>query len=91
MEKIKNDCFNILKLIGSSQFEQEYYSIIRIEKAIKKVLNNIKNDNIKNLDIDIKSLSRNFVDDTGDYSNAILKELQNLDKDIVKEKSVWGK
>jgi len=90
MEKIKNDCYNILKLIESIKFKEDYYSIIRIEKAIKKILDDIDN-NKTNMKIDVKSLSRNFVDDTGDYSNTILKELQNLAKDIEKEKSTWEK
>lgn len=90
MKNIKNDCYNILKLIEAIEFKEDYYSIIRIENAIKKILDNI-NNNIKNMDIDVKSLLRNFVDDTGDYSNIILKELQNLAKDIEKEKSTWGK
>ena len=88
MEDIKIQCYKILSLLEESQLkEKDYYSVVRIKRAIKQLLSEINDDNskLKN-DINIESLSRNFVDDTGDYSNNILVELEKLSS-IIKNKS----
>ncbi|EAC6347992.1 hypothetical protein EKO39_15310, partial [Listeria monocytogenes] len=63
-----------------------YYSIVRIKRALTKLLDEINSNDIEKMNINFLSLARNFVDDTGDYSNDILKELENLSKDVEKLK-----
>ncbi|EAG5035062.1 hypothetical protein C7H24_15185, partial [Listeria monocytogenes] len=62
------------------------YSIVRIKRALTKLLDEINSNDIEKMNINFLSLARNFVDDTGDYSNDILKELENLSKDVEKLK-----
>ncbi|EAH3073410.1 hypothetical protein, partial [Listeria monocytogenes] len=64
----------------------DYYSIVRIKRALTKLLDEINSNDIEKMNINFLSLARNFVDDTGDYSNDILKELENLSKDVEKLK-----
>ncbi|EAE1994591.1 hypothetical protein BS334_15045, partial [Listeria monocytogenes] len=66
--------------------ETDYYSIVRIKRALTKLLDEINSNDIEKMNINFLSLARNFVDDTGDYSNDILKELENLSKDVEKLK-----
>ncbi|EAV9807094.1 hemagglutinin, partial [Listeria monocytogenes] len=54
--------------------------------ALTKLLDEINSNDIEKMNINFLSLARNFVDDTGDYSNDILKELENLSKDVEKLK-----
>ncbi|ECJ8346870.1 hemagglutinin, partial [Listeria monocytogenes] len=61
-------------------------SIVRIKRALTKLLDEINSNDIEKMNINFLSLARNFVDDTGDYSNDILKELENLSKDVEKLK-----
>lgn len=83
MNEVVNQCHEILNLIEESKFKEENnYSIVRIKNAIKQILNATNANNIEKIKINIQSLSRNFVDDTGDYSNVILKELETLSKHI---------
>ncbi|MDT0091876.1 hypothetical protein QJV36_11710 [Listeria marthii] len=87
MKKIKDECYLILSLIEKSNLiEKDYYSIVRIKRALTKLLDEINSNDIEKMNINFLSLARNFVDDTGDYSNDILKELENLSKDIEKLK-----
>ncbi|EAC5226237.1 hypothetical protein AK884_14495, partial [Listeria monocytogenes] len=58
----------------------------RIKRALTKLLDEINSNDIEKMNINFLSLARNFVDDTGDYSNDILKELENLSKDVEKLK-----
>ncbi|EAD4772687.1 hypothetical protein BLG63_15155, partial [Listeria monocytogenes] len=55
-------------------------------RALTKLLDEINSNDIEKMNINFLSLARNFVDDTGDYSNDILKELENLSKDVEKLK-----
>ncbi|EAD9199672.1 TPA: hypothetical protein ACSZIK_12670, partial [Listeria monocytogenes] len=57
-----------------------------IKRALTKLLDEINSNDIEKMNINFLSLARNFVDDTGDYSNDILKELENLSKDVEKLK-----
>ncbi|EIX1151984.1 hypothetical protein MJT62_000943 [Listeria monocytogenes] len=79
MKNIKDKCYMILSLIEKSNLkEKDYYSIVRIKRAIIKLLVEINSNEIEKMNINFLSLSRSFVDDMGDYSNDILKELENL-------------
>lgn len=83
MENIRKQCYKILALIEESPWKEDNYSIVRIKRAIKKLLDGIDDeDSISKVTINIQSLSRNFVDDTGDYSSNILKELELLSKEL---------
>ncbi|HAO9036476.1 TPA: hemagglutinin [Listeria monocytogenes] len=87
MKKIKDECYLILSLIEKSNLkETDYYSIVCIKRALTKLLDEINSNDIEKMNINFLSLARNFVDDTGDYSNDILKELENLSKDVEKLK-----
>ncbi|EAF1440886.1 hemagglutinin [Listeria monocytogenes] len=87
MKNIKDKCYLILSLIEKSNLkETDYYSIVRIKRALTKLLDEINSNDIEKMNINFLSLARNFVDDTGDYSNDILKELENLSKDVEKLK-----
>ncbi|MGX7013304.1 hypothetical protein [Vagococcus silagei] len=81
MENIKRQCYKILELIANSQYyEEENYSIQRIKRAINETLEDMDVNQIKK--INTVSLTRNFVDDTGDYASDILEELDILEKCI---------
>jgi len=83
MENIRKQCYKILALIEESPWKEDNYSIVRIKRAIKKLLDGIDDEDIiSKVTINIQSLSRNFVDDTGDYSSNILKELELLSKEL---------
>lgn len=84
MENIRKKCYKILALIEEIQWKEEgNYSIVRTKRALKQLLNEINDEySIKKVTINIPSLSRNFVDDTGDYSSIILKELELLSKEL---------
>lgn len=84
MENIRKQCYQILDSIEKSQWkEKDSYSIVRIKRAVKQLLDEIDDkDSVKKVTINIPSLSRNFVDDTGDYSSIILKELELLSKEL---------
>lgn len=83
MENIRKRCYKILSLIEESPWKEENYSIVRIKRAIKQIVSEINDeDSLSNVTLNIQSLSRNFVDDTGDYSSIILKELELLSKEL---------
>ncbi|EOL42440.1 hypothetical protein [Enterococcus phoeniculicola] len=83
MENIRKRCYKILSLIEESPWKEGNYSIVRIKRAIKQIVSEINDeDSLSKVTLNIQSLSRNFVDDTGDYSSIILKELELLSKEL---------
>lgn len=61
MKNIKDKCYMILSLIEKSNLkEKDYYSIVRIKRAIIKLLVEINSNEIEKMNINFLSLSRNF-------------------------------
>lgn len=78
MNSLEDQCYKILNLIEKNQLKEEQnYSIKRIKNTVIHLLNESNNGVVQN-NINFQSLVRNYVDDTGDYSNIILIELNTL-------------
>ena len=77
MNKINKQCDNILKQLEN--FPDSYYSIKRIKQKILEVkVNNLANTTVSPLNL--KDYIRHFVDETGDYDNDIISELERLNQ-----------
>lgn len=77
MNKIDKQCDNILKQLAN--FPDSYYSIKRIKQKILEVkVSNLANTTISPLNL--KDYARHFVDETGDYDNDIISELEKLNQ-----------
>ncbi|HEM1884014.1 TPA: hypothetical protein U0096_003067, partial [Listeria monocytogenes] len=52
MKKIKDECYLILSLIEKSNLkETDYYSIVRIKRALTKLLDEINSNDIEKMNI----------------------------------------
>lgn len=77
MNKVDKQCDNILKLLDN--FSNSYYSTKRIKRKILEVkANNLANTTVSPLNL--KDYIRHFVDETGDYDNNVIIELEKLNQ-----------
>ena len=77
MNKINKQCNNLLKQLDN--FPNSYYSIKRIKQKVLEIkTNNLANATASHLNL--KDYIRHFVDETGDYDNDIIIELEKLNQ-----------
>lgn len=87
LKNIEYHCKQVLKLIKNNYpNDNSNYSLARIEHSINHILEQIDGSKTITSTINLMDLTRHFVDDTGNYNDPILIELEHVYQKIEKIK-----
>ncbi|MGM0219062.1 hypothetical protein [Enterococcus sp. AZ126] len=85
LKNIEYHCKQVLELIKINHTnDNSNYSLARIERSINHILEQIDGGENIISNVNIMDLTRHFVDDTGNYSDPILIELEHVHHKIEK-------
>jgi len=85
LKSIEYHCKQILGLIKTNYpNDNSNYSLVRIERSINQILEQIDCNGTITSNINLMDLTRHFVDDTGNYSDSILIKLEHVHNKIKK-------
>ena len=85
LKNIEYHCKQVLELIKNNYpNDNSNYSLARIERSINHILEQIEGNEAITSTINLMDLTRHFGDDTGNYSDPILIELEHVHNKIKK-------